>query len=55
MRHDFRFRKLDIPLFDGSNLDGWIMRAETYYAFHRMTNEEKLEAAVMSFEGDVLL
>lgn len=54
-RHDFHFRKLDMPLFDGSNPDGLIIKAKRYYAFHRMNNKEKLKMTVVSFEGDVLL
>ncbi|KAF8398742.1 hypothetical protein HHK36_014600 [Tetracentron sinense] len=44
-----------MPLFDGSNLDGWILMAERYFAFNRFSNEEKLEAAIVAFEGDALL
>ncbi|KAL9444267.1 hypothetical protein AB3S75_017449 [Citrus x aurantiifolia] len=54
-RHEFRFRKLEMPQFDGSNPDGWILKAERYFSVHRLTNEEKLEAAIMAFEGDALL
>ncbi|ESR37449.1 hypothetical protein CICLE_v10030074mg [Citrus x clementina] len=54
-RHDFRFRKLEKPLFDGSNPDGWILKAERYFSVNRLSNEEKLEAAIIAFEGDALL
>ena len=54
-RFDFRFRKLGMPLFDGTNPDGWFMKAERYFALNRFSNEEKLEAAVVAFEGDALL
>ena len=27
---DFRFRKLEIPFFYGTNPDGWLMKAERY-------------------------
>ena len=54
-RHDFLFRKLEMPLFDGSNPDGWILKAERYFAVNRLSNEEKLEAAIIAFEGDALL
>ena len=54
-RHDFRFRKLEMPLFDGSNPDGWILKAERYFSVNRLSNEEKLEAAIIAFEGDALL
>lgn len=54
-RHDFRFRRLEIPQFDGSNLDGWILRAERYFTLNQLTNEEKIEAGIVAFEGDALL
>ncbi|KAH9762992.1 hypothetical protein KPL70_001020 [Citrus sinensis] len=44
-----------MPLFDGSNLDGWILKAERYFSVNRLSNEEKLEAAIIAFEGDALL
>ena len=44
-----------MPLFDGTNPDGWILKAERFFNFNRFSNDEKLEAAVISFEGDALL
>lgn len=52
---NWRFRKLDMPLFDGTNPDGWILRAERYFSFYRLEEEDKLEAAVVALEGDALL
>lgn len=44
-----------MPLFDGTNPDGWILRAERYFQFYRLTEEDKIEAAVVALEGDALL
>lgn len=52
---NWRYRKLDLPQFDGTNPDGWLLRAERYFAFYKLTNEEKLEATVVGFDGDALL
>lgn len=52
---NWRFKKLDLPLFSGENPDGWIMRAERYFKFHRLTEDEKVEAAVVALEGEALL
>lgn len=52
---NWRFKKLDMPGFDGNNPDGWILRAERYHNFYRLTEEDKLEAAVVALEGDALL
>ena len=49
----WRFRKLDMPLFDGSDPDGWIMRVERYFGFYGLT-KERLEAVVVALEGDAL-
>ncbi|KAL8123139.1 hypothetical protein AgCh_011217 [Apium graveolens] len=50
---NWRYRKLDMSVFDGNNLDGWILRVERYFAFYRMAEEEMLEAVVVALEGDV--
>ncbi|XP_074328452.1 uncharacterized protein LOC141666362 [Apium graveolens] len=39
----------------GVNPDGWILRAERYFKFYRLTEEEQVEAAVVSLDGDALL
>ena len=44
-----------MPIFVGTNPDGWILKTERYYGLHRFSNEEKLEAVVIGIEGDTLL
>lgn len=31
---NWHFRKVDMPLFDGTNPHGWILRAERYFQFY---------------------
>lgn len=52
---NWRFKKLDMPCFDGTNPDGWILRAERYFQFYRLSEEDKIKAAVVALEGDALL
>ena len=52
---NWRVKKLDLPVFAGTNPDGWILRAERYFHFYRLGEEEVLEAAVVSSDGDALL
>lgn len=52
---NWRYRKLDMPLFDGNHPDGWVLRVERYFSFYELVEEEKIEAAVVSLEGDALL
>lgn len=48
------YRKIDMPLFDGNSPDGCILRVERYFAFYCLSEEEKLEAAVVAMEGESL-
>ena len=43
-----------MPIFDGHDPDGWILRGERYFAFYRLREEEMLEAVVVALEGDAL-
>ena len=43
-----------ILTFDGENPDKWILQAERYFHFHRLMEEEILEATVVTLEGDAL-
>lgn len=54
-RNSWRHKKLDLPLFDGSNPDGWILRAERFFNFYSLSEEEKVEATVVALEGQALL
>ncbi|XP_074349249.1 uncharacterized protein LOC141688990 [Apium graveolens] len=52
---NWRFKKLDLPTFEGNNPDGWILRAERYFKFYRLSEDEQVEAAVVSLDGVALL
>lgn len=51
---NWKYRKLDMPVFDGTDPDGWILRVERYFGFYRLTEDEMLEAVVVAMEGDAL-
>ena len=46
---------MDLPIFNGSDPDEWIRKAENYFSFYRLTEEEKIEVAVISFEGEAFM
>lgn len=52
---NWRYKKLDLPLFDGTNPDGWILWAERYFNFYCLSEEEKIEATVVALEGQALI
>lgn len=51
----WKHKKLDLSIYSGPNPDGWILRAERYFSFYKLSEDEKLEAAVVSLDGDALL
>ncbi|XP_063944151.1 uncharacterized protein LOC135150826 isoform X1 [Daucus carota subsp. sativus] len=51
---NWRYRKLDMPIFDGEDPDGWILRVERYFAFYRLSEDEMLEAVAVAMDGDAL-
>jgi hypothetical protein len=53
-RNDRYSRRIDMPLFDGSDPDDWVARAERYFDIYNLTEKAKLNAAMMSFEGEAL-
>ncbi|XP_074349876.1 uncharacterized protein LOC141689476 [Apium graveolens] len=53
-RNFWRHKKLDLPLFDGNNPDGWNLRAERFFNFYGLS-EEKVEDTVVALEGQALL
>lgn len=47
----WRYRKLDMPVFDGSDPVGWLLRVERYFAFYKLTEEEMLEAVAVAMDS----
>lgn len=47
-------QKLEMPIFEGWNLEGRIFWVERYFTFHQLGDAEKLEAAAVSMEGEAL-
>lgn len=52
---NWRHKKLDLLVFDGTNPDGWILRAERYFKFLQLNEAHQVEVAVVALEGDSLL
>ena len=47
-------QRLEMPIFEGWNPKGWIFCMEQFFQGHGMTEEEKLVAATISFDGEAL-
>ena len=46
--------KLDIPHFDGSNPLGWIFQITQYFDLHNIPEEQRLQIASFSMDGEAL-
>ena len=44
-----------MPIFSRENPDGWLLRAERFFYLHKYSEADRLEAVVVTFEGDALL
>ncbi|CAA7030025.1 unnamed protein product [Microthlaspi erraticum] len=46
--------QIEMPVFDGRNVDSWILRAERYFKIGGFTEAEKLRLAYLSVDGEAL-
>jgi len=53
-RPELRGRRLEMPLFDGCDPDGWIFRAERYFLVNGLMEMEKVDTAIVYLEGPAL-
>ncbi|ESQ36954.1 hypothetical protein EUTSA_v10002674mg [Eutrema salsugineum] len=48
-------RRIEVPLFDGSSAEQWVMRVEQYFELENLTEEEKLKAVRISYVDEALM
>lgn len=48
-------RKLKIPIFDGENVESWVLRVEQYFELGEFSEERKLRVVRMCFDGEALM
>ncbi|KAA0042929.1 transposon Tf2-1 polyprotein isoform X1 [Cucumis melo var. makuwa] len=49
-----KFKKIEMPVFNGEDPDVWLFRVDRYFQIHRLTDCEKMIVATISFEGPAL-
>ncbi|KAL1215905.1 hypothetical protein V5N11_029184 [Cardamine amara subsp. amara] len=47
-------KKIEAPIFDGENVESWVVRVEQYFELSNFTEEDKLKVVRMCFDGDAL-
>lgn len=53
-QHFRPYNKIDFPVFSGGDPRGWLLKAEKYFKYYHISDEEKVEVASMHLEGDAL-
>nr|GFC27336.1 retrotransposon Gag domain, retroviral aspartyl protease [Tanacetum cinerariifolium] len=48
------YNKIDFSIFSSGDPRGWLMKAEKYFSYYQIPDEEKVEIASMHLEGDAL-
>jgi hypothetical protein len=48
------YNKIDFPTFSGGDPRGWLLKAEKYFRYYQIPDEERVEIASMHLEGDAL-
>nr|GEV15184.1 retrotransposon Gag domain, retroviral aspartyl protease [Tanacetum cinerariifolium] len=48
------YNKIDFLIFSSRDPRGWLMKAEKYFRYYQIPDEEKVEIASMHLEGDAL-
>ncbi|KAA0032165.1 transposon Tf2-1 polyprotein isoform X1 [Cucumis melo var. makuwa] len=49
-----KFKKVEMPVFAGEDLDSWLFRAERYFQIHKLSDSEKMLVSTISFDGPAL-
>ena len=49
-----KFKRVEMPVFNGDDPDSWLFQADRYFQIHKLTNSERLIVATISFEGPTL-
>lgn len=49
-----KFKKVEMSIFCGVDLDSWLFRADQYFHIHKLLESEKMTVALISFDGAVL-
>ncbi|PWA84530.1 retrotransposon gag domain, Retroviral aspartyl protease [Artemisia annua] len=48
------YNKIDFPTFSDGDPRGWILKAEKYFRYYNVLEEERVDVAAMHLEGDAL-
>ncbi|KAL1350524.1 hypothetical protein AAHE18_06G030600 [Arachis hypogaea] len=47
-------RRVELPMFDGDDVCGWLVQIERYFRLTHITSREKLDYVMLAFHGEAL-
>lgn len=48
----WRYKKVEMPFFEATDPNGWILKSEKYFTVCRLGEEEKVHVPVVAMEGN---
>ena len=49
-----KFKKVEMPIFNGDDPDSWLFCVEIYFQIHKLTEFKKLTVSTISYKGPTL-
>lgn len=46
-----KFKKVEMPVFNGNDPDSWLFRADRYFQIRKVIEMEKMTVSIISFDG----
>ena len=52
---NWKARRLELPYFNGQDVDDWILKAEKYFSYYQLSEKQKMEVSVVCLEGEAMM
>ena len=52
---NWKVRRLELPSFNGQEVDDWILKAEKYFSHYQLSEKQKMEVLVVCLEGEAMM
>ena len=52
---NWKARRLELPSFNGLDVDDWILKVEKYFSYYQLSDKQKMEVSVVCLEGEAMM
>lgn len=49
-----KFKKVEMPMFNGTDPDSWLFRADFYFKIHRLSEDYTMTVTIINFKSTAL-